>query len=35
MIGDLGAKFGLTPADRHRLLASGAMHFDNETLFGR
>lgn len=32
---DLSSKFGLSPQDRHRLLASGAMHFDDETLFGR
>jgi P27 family predicted phage terminase small subunit len=32
---DLSSKFGLSPQDRHRLLAAGAMHFDDETLFGR
>lgn len=32
---DLSSKFGLSPHDRHRLLAAGAMHFDDETLFGR
>ena len=32
---DLSTKFGLSPQDRHRLLAAGAMHFDDETLFGR
>ncbi|MGM4955680.1 P27 family phage terminase small subunit [Bradyrhizobium barranii] len=32
---DLSSKFGLSPQDRHRLLAAGAMHFDDDTLFGR
>ncbi len=32
---DLSSRFGLSPQDRHRLLAAGAMHFDDETLFGR
>jgi P27 family predicted phage terminase small subunit len=32
---DLSSKFGLSPQDRHRLLAAGAMQFDDETLFGR
>ena len=35
MVLDLSNKFGLTPADRNKLLRDGAMHFDDETLFGR
>jgi P27 family predicted phage terminase small subunit len=35
MMLDLSGKFGLSPQDRHRLLAAGAMHFDDDTLFGR
>jgi hypothetical protein len=35
MVLDLSSKFGLTPADRNKLLRDGAMHFDDETLFGR
>lgn len=34
MILDLSGKFGLTPADRNKLLRDG-MRFDEETLFGR
>lgn len=35
MVLDLSSKFGLTPADRNKLLRDGAMRFDDETLFGR
>lgn len=35
MVLDLSTKFGLTPADRNKLLRDGAMHFDDQTLFGR
>lgn len=35
MILDLSSKFGLTPADRNKLLRDGALQFDAETLFGR
>lgn len=35
MVLDLSGKFGLTPADRNKLLRDGAMRFDDETLFGR
>jgi P27 family predicted phage terminase small subunit len=35
MILELSSKFGLTPADRNKLLRDGAMRFDDETLFGR
>lgn len=35
MILDLSGKFGLTPADRNKLLRDGALQFDAETLFGR
>ena len=35
MVLELSTKFGLTPADRNKLLRDGAMHFDDETLFGR
>lgn len=35
MVLDLSGKFGLTPADRNKLLRDGAFQFDSETLFGR
>ncbi len=35
MVLELSGKFGLTPADRNKLLRDGAMRFDDETLFGR
>lgn len=35
MVLELSTKFGLTPADRNKLLRDGAMQFDTETLFGR
>jgi P27 family predicted phage terminase small subunit len=35
MVLDLSSKFGLTPADRNKLLRDSAMRFDEETLFGR
>lgn len=35
MVLELSGKFGLTPADRNKLLRDGAMQFDAETLFGR
>lgn len=35
MVLDLSSKFGLTPADRNKLLRDGALQFDVETLFGR
>jgi len=35
MVLELSSKFGLTPADRNKLLRDGAMRFDDETLFGR
>jgi P27 family predicted phage terminase small subunit len=35
MVLEMSSKFGLTPADRNKLLRDGAMRFDDETLFGR
>ena len=35
MVLDLSSKFGLTPADRNKLLRDGALQMDSETLFGR
>lgn len=35
MVLELSSKFGLTPADRNKLLRDSAMRFDDETLFGR
>ena len=35
MVLELSGKFGLTPADRNKLLRDGALRFDDETLFGR
>jgi P27 family predicted phage terminase small subunit len=35
MVVEMSSKFGLTPADRNKLLRDGAMRFDDETLFGR
>lgn len=35
MVVAMSERFGLTPADRNRLLRDSAMRFDDETLFGR
>jgi P27 family predicted phage terminase small subunit len=35
MMLDLAEKFGFTPLDRAKLIKENAMHFDEETLFGR
>lgn len=35
MMLDLAEKFGFTPLDRAKLIRENAMHFDEETLFGR
>jgi len=35
MVLEMSGKFGLTPADRNKLLRDGAMRFDDETLFDR